>query len=532
MDNQNNNFYLTTAINYTNGSPHCGHAYEIICADILARYHKLYNKQVFFSTGSDEHGMKISETAKLFNMEPIELCNKYVAEFQNLNKMLNINEDAYIRTTDKAHMDIAKIIWDKVVKNGDIYFGEYNGWYDMVDEKFITETEAAKCDYIDVRTGKSLAKRSEPCYMFKLSSYQNAIIDHINNNPDYIKPLERRDEILMRLTTEKLEDLSISRTKKAMDWGIEIDDEHVMYVWFDALINYLSVIGYPDDTNFKFWPANIHLIGKDICWFHTVIWTAMLMSLKLELPTTILAHGFVNDSEGHKMSKSIGNVIDPTELLENYDPDVLRIYLAQATNIGPDLNISEADMISVYDHQLVAKFSNLVNRCLVLITKLNNGQIPAGNITLLFGIETLKNDIYNKLTTFKTKDILSTIYLHLDIVNKYFSDLQPWLMQNSYLCVLRTVLEAIYILGHFLFPFMPKTMEKLFGFIGVNMCNNINDLTWNNLNSDTKLNEFSILFKQIGKTRNKLTAEEKQIEKLKIEQIRIDKKNRKTKKLI
>ena len=524
--NTRSNFYLTTAIAYMNGSPHCGHAYEIICADILARYNKLYNKNVFFTNGADCFGSKISETAQSLNISPMSLCDKYVAEFQNLNKMLNINVDRFIRTTDENHKNVAKLIWSKVVENGDIYFGNYTGWYNTREQKFVTETEATNCNYIDLGSGKPLTKYSEPSYFFKLSSYQDAIINHILNNPNFILPLNCREEILTRLTTEKLEDLSISRTKKVMDWGIEIDDDNVMYVWFDALINYLSVIDYPNGSNLMFWPTNIHFIGKDICWFHAVIWTGMLMSVKLELPRCILAHGFVNDINGHKMSKSVGNVINPIELLEKYDPDIIRIYLAYATNIGSDLNVSELDMITFHDHQLVAKFSNLVNRCLVLITKLNENMIPNDNIIELFSLDNLKLEIHNKLDTFKLKDILHIIFSHLDIVNKYLTESQPWLKKNDYLSVLGTILEAIYILGHFLFPFIPGTINKLFGFLGVNMCDNIDNLTWNNLKSGYKLNDYTILFKQI-KTRIEITEIEKQNNKLRIEQIKIEKKNRK-----
>lgn len=524
MNTPINNFYLTTAIAYTNGPPHFGHAYEIICADILARYHTLFNKNVFFTTGTDEHGTKISDTAKSLNISPIELCDKYVLEFQNLYKMLNINTNKFIRTTGENHKAIAKLVWANAKQ--DIYFGEYTGWYCVREERFFTETEAKNYDYIDQSSGKPLIKRAESSYFFRLSKYQDAIINHILNNPDFILPQSSREEILTRLTTDKLEDLSISRTKLVMDWGIEIDDEHVMYVWFDALINYLSVIDYPNGTNFMFWPANIHLIGKDICWFHTVIWSAMLMSVNLTLPKTILAHGFVNDIKGYKMSKSIGNVIDPIKLLEKYDPDVIRMYLAYTTNIGADLNVSMTDIDIIHDSLLAAKFSNLANRCLVLTTKLNNNVIPEGNCTELFSIDTLKTEIYEKLKLFKIKDILGMLFSHLDIINKYLTDLQPWLQKESYLNVLRTILEGIYIIGTFLSPFIPNTINKLCGFMNINTCDNFDNLTWNNLKPGAKLNDYTMLFKKI-KTRFDITEIEKQNEKIKIEQRKLEKKNKK-----
>jgi methionyl-tRNA synthetase len=275
-----------------------------------------------------------------------------------------------------------------------------------------------------------------------------------------------------------------------------------------------------------FWPANIHLIGKDICWFHAVIWPAMLMSFNLALPKTILAHGFVNDINGHKMSKSIGNVIDPVKLLEKYNPDVIRMYLAYATNIGSDLNVSMIDIDIVHDSLLAAKFSNLLNRCLVLTTKLNNNMIPESDGTELFSIDTLKTEIHENLELFKTKDIISILFTHLDIVNKYLTDLQPWLQKGSYLNVLRTVLEGIYIIGIFLSPFIPETINKLCEFMNSDMCSDINNLTWNNLKTGNNLNEYEMLFKKM-KTRHEITEEEKEIEKQKVELRRLEKKNRK-----
>ena len=494
MDKTNNKFYLTTAINYTNGPPHMGHAYEIICADIIARYQRLYNKNVLFTTGADNYGQKIEETAKLHNVAPIELCDKYVLEFQKLNKMLNISTDKYIRTTDPNHKKVVQLIWQKVFNVGDIYLGEYNGWYNITDEKFVTKIEALKSKYLD-SSGKPLINRSGPSYFFKLSKYADRIIEYITNNPNFIFPLEMRGSILTRLTSTPLEDLSISRSKNVTNWGIEIENsEHVVYVWFDALINYLSVIDYPNHN--KWWVPDLHIIGKDICWFHTVIWIGMLMSLGLDLPKTVLCHGFINDEHGLKMSKSKGNVIDPISILAKYNPDVIRGYLPYLTNIGPDLRISETDLINFNDDYIVFKFGNLVNRCLVLTTKLNDQLIPDGDIVELFPIDVLKSSIYENLLEFKTQNILHIIFVHLDIVNKFISDTRPWEKGDNHLGIIRTILEGIYILSHFLYPFMPTSCELLYGYLNKEM-SNVDNISWNNLISGIQLNDYQILFKLI-----------------------------------
>ena len=305
-------FYITTAINYTNGSPHFGHAYEAIVADCLARYHRFAGNDVFFLTGTDEHGQKIADTAatQVPPVTPLELCDTYVAEFQSLNKQLNISFDNYIRTTSEKHKELAKLIWTKCAEAGDIYLDKYVGWYLKREERFVPETEAKKMNYKDGDT--PLIKTEEPSYFFRLSKYQDQIIKYIQTHPDFIFPNERREEILERLNNKKepLLDLSISRT--SFDWGIDIPekfkgkpenlkdnvDKHVMYVWFDALTNYLSGVDYPCGSVAKYWPANIHLIGKDIVWFHAVIWPCMLFSAGIQLPHRIICHGFINGPDG------------------------------------------------------------------------------------------------------------------------------------------------------------------------------------------------------------------------------------------
>jgi nucleoside diphosphate kinase len=308
-------FYISTAINYANGPPHMGHAYEAVAADCIARYHRAYGREVFFLTGSDEHGQKIADTAAGQGLKPIELADKHVAQFQDLDHSLGVKFDGYVRTTSDNHKKIARALWSKCEKNGGVYLGNYVGWYNVREETFVTETDAQANDFKDPVSGKPLKKMEEPSYFFRLSEYQQKLIDHIKSNPKFIMPGERRNEVLQRLAVPLI-DLSVSRT--TFDWGIAVPGDtpgHVMYVWFDALSNYISGIGYDPSAKdpakatptAKFWPADIHLIGKDIIWFHCVIWPALLMCSGEPLPKTILAHGFVHGADGKKMSKSIGN---------------------------------------------------------------------------------------------------------------------------------------------------------------------------------------------------------------------------------
>jgi methionyl-tRNA synthetase len=288
---------------YTNGRPHIGHAYEVIATDVLARYHRVSGKDVFFLTGTDEHGQKVAESAEKENLKPIEMCDNIVKIFQELNSNYNISNDDFIRTTQSRHHETCLWLWNRALEKGDIFLGNYNGWYNTREEKFVTETEALACNYIDTVSGKPLTKTSEPSYFFKMSNYQEKLIQYIKNNENFILPSERKIEILTRLE-EPLLDLSISRT--TFDWGIPCPsqgekEKHVMYVWFDALTNYLSGVGYnlnEKSDRLKYWPPDVQVVGKDINWFHTVIWPCMLFSADIPLPKTVFSHGFILDQFG------------------------------------------------------------------------------------------------------------------------------------------------------------------------------------------------------------------------------------------
>jgi methionyl-tRNA synthetase len=327
-------FYLTTAINYTNGPAHMGHAYEAVTSDVIVRCHRLLGERpVYFCTGADEHGQKIANTAAEQGLEPLEICNKYVTGFQVLNQRLLVANDEYVRTTSERHKRNARQLWQKCADAGDVYLDTYSGWYNIREETFVTDSEAALSDYKDPTSGAPLKQVQEESYFFRMSKYKDRLIQHIESHPHFIRPEQHRNLILQRLRSDDLRDLSISRT--TFTWGISVpegfDPKHVMYVWVDALSNYLTGVDAlqteSTDSSLKhFWPANVHIIGKDILWFHTVIWPCLLMSAELPLPESVFAHGFVNDKEGKKMSKSLGNVVDPHDMLDIYHVDTFRWY--------------------------------------------------------------------------------------------------------------------------------------------------------------------------------------------------------------
>ena len=491
-----NKFYLTTAINYTNGFPHIGHAYEIIIADIIARSHRLFNFKVYFLTGSDEHGQKIETTARNNNLQPIELCNNIVNEFMSLNEKLNISNTYYIRTSSNEHEIFCIDFWNKVFEKGDIYKSIYSGYYSVREERYVSENEAASNNYMDPVTNINLIKMTEESYFFKLSRYQSAIIEYINNNSDFIFPLERRNEILKRLC-EPLHDISISR--QSVGWGIQVpgDIDHVIYVWFDALLNYLSGLC----GQYEFLPIDCHLIGKDILWFHAIIWIGMLMSAGYQLPLRILAHGFVNDDVGIKMSKSLGNVINPVELIDSFGADSLRYYCIKTCKIGDDLNYCETNLKSLNDSDLADNYGNLINRTLSLINIKMSGVVRDCDVTGLFDINNLRNILYDMISKYDYCGYVDVVMDNLRLVNKYLTEQKPWIIDDAVVIeeIMKVVIEAIYVLNHFIYPIIPSSATKVFSYIGcmINIC----DLSWNNLKNITVAADSHILFKRYRKNR-------------------------------
>lgn len=518
-------FYITTAINYTNGSPHFGHAYEAVVADCLARYHRICGENVFFLTGTDEHGQKIADTAanQKPKLTPLELCDKYVAEFQSLNDGLNISNDFYIRTTMDKHEACAKNIWIRCAENDDIYMGRYEGWYSKREERFVTEFEAQSMNLMDGTT--PLIKTSESSYFFKLSKYHDRIVQHITNNPDFIFPSEKRNEILERLK-EPLTDLSISRT--SFDWGIPIpenfkgnqsEEKHVMYVWFDALTNYLSGVDYPDGSLAHFWPSDIHLIGKDIAWFHAVIWPCMLFSASIPLPKRIVCHGFVNGPDGRKMSKTWGNIVDPVQLLTQYTSDTVRYFMLREGIFGADFSFGESKLQERYNADLANNLGNIVQRSLSLADRYCCGIVPDNQALQIFDINNFSQKIQKNYDDLNLQGMINQILDILVFINKWLTDSAPWNLKNEedipkQRSIVKTLLEAIYVICHFVWPIMPDVTETIFIRLN-NFPVSIPELIlnqWKSLKVGVPVILDKPLFPRIGDTR--IEKKQKQQEKL------------------
>ncbi|MEM3091238.1 MAG: class I tRNA ligase family protein [Candidatus Pacearchaeota archaeon] len=438
-------FYVTTAIDYVNAEPHIGHAYQKIIADVIARWHKLKGEKVFFLTGTDEHGQKIAQSAKEAGMSPVDFVNKISKKFLDSWDKLNIKYDRFIRTTDKDHENFVQE-FIKEIKN-DIYKGFYEGLYCVGCERFYTEKDLNNGQCI-FHPGKELKRVREETYYFKLSKYKKDLLKIYKENPNFILPPERRNEIINRVK-EGLQDLSITRTN--FSWGIPfpLDKKHVVYVWFDALLNYLSGAG----KNQEFWPANVHLLGKDNGWFHAVIWPAMLLSAKKELPKTVFIHGFLTFN-GQKISKSLGNVVSPDYLVEKYGADSIRYYILRNFVFGEDGDFSEKILIERHNNELADKLGNLVNRVAVLVEK--------------YGTEKTENKLIKNLD-FKKIDrlfenyqfdkVLNEIFSFIDRCNEYVQNKRLWETKDKK--ALFELVECIKEIAKLLSPFIPESSEKI-----------------------------------------------------------------------
>ena len=492
-------FYVTTPIYYVNDKPHIGHAYTTILADVLSRYYRFMGRNVFFLTGLDEHGQKVQQAAESKGVTPIEHCNKMAPRFVNLWRKLHIQYDDFIRTTEKRHSTIVQSLLQKVYDKGDIYEDSYEGLYSVSEERFITQKEADSGDFRDVRELK------EKNYFFKMSKYQSRLIKHINDNPTFIQPEHRRNEVLGFLRSP-LEDLCISRPKARLNWGIEIpfDKKYVTYVWFDALINYVSAIGYQSDEKKynTFWPVNFHLIGKDILTTHSVYWPTMLMSAELPLPKGIFAHGWWL-SDQTKMSKSLGNVVDPIDLIDSYGVDPIRFYLMKEMVLGQDANFSMDSFIKCYNSDLANDFGNLLSRVTNLINKFYDGALEPifddsidGQDVKYAALDSMELS-KNFMNDMKINEAINSIFNFVRKVNKYLEITAPWKLVKTDIKkagkVLYTAAESIRIISLLLSPVMPNRTESVMNALGT-----INrDLEWGKLVFEKKIQKQDPLFPRI-----------------------------------
>ena len=463
-------YYITTAIDYPNAKPHIGHAYEKIVGDFLARWHKLNGDDVFFLTGTDEHGQKIEKTAKEAGKTPKQFVDEMSGHFKQLCEKLNICNNSFIRTTDKKHVKTCTEIWTKVFDKGLIYKGTYSGLYCTGCEAFYTEKDVP--DGLCPTHQKPVENLSEESYFFKLGEFQQKIIQHIEQYPDFIQPDARRNEISNRLK-EPLKDLSVSRT--TFKWGIPVpqDKKHVIYVWFDALLNYLSGIAYPTTKYQKYWPAKCHLIGKDIIWFHTVIWPAILFAADIQLPKTVYCHGFLTVN-GQKMSKSLGNVIDPIYIIDAYGADPLRYALLREVPAGEDGDFSEKTLIDRNNSDLADTLGNLLQRASVLIQKNFHNHIPiCGPLTdkekeLEAAIPDIQK-LNELVANYKWHHVVEQIWNYVGRCNKYVNDTEPWKQTNNperLGTILYTLAEHLRIISILVWPIIPASAEKIAEQIG------------------------------------------------------------------
>lgn len=520
---RNNTFYITTPIYYVNDVPHIGHAYTTVAADVLARYWRLRGREVFFLTGLDEHGQKVQQAAAKAGIDPQAHCDKLAPQFENLWKKLNISNNAFIRTTDRQHTSVVQRYLQRLYDTNLIYKDSYTGWYCTFDERFWTEKDVENGACPDCK--RPVEKLSEHNYFFKMGQHQNRLIEYIKTHPDFIRPESRRNEVLGFLQTQKLGDLSISRPKSRLSWGIELpfDKNYVTYVWFDALVNYVSALEYLPRENpvgERFWPANVHLVGKDILTTHAVYWSTMLMALNLPLPETIFAHGWWT-VDGEKMSKSRGNVVDPNKMVDQFGVDAFRYFLLREVPFGQDGDFSEQGMARRINSDLANGIGNLLSRTLTMIDRNCDGlvpNVPQGYLDLesqkysrlVFAknqLRSLGNSLDNFFGSFEFNDLLLQITSRVTDVDIFIDEHEPWKLvkdpnkRSELNVVLYTAAECLRILSLYIFPFMPSTARGIAEQLGLDTNFDApllkQEIVWGQLQGGTKIRKGNALFPRI-----------------------------------
>jgi methionyl-tRNA synthetase len=469
-------YYITTPIYYPNSTPHIGSVYTTVCCDVFARFKRLDGYDVKFLTGTDEHGQKVEQAAKDRNLSPQEFVDQISENFRKLLPTYALSCDDFIRTTEPRHIKGAQTFWETLVEKGAIYLGHYAGWYSVRDEAFYTESELVNGQ---APTGAPVEWVEESSYFFRLSEWQDKLLKFYEEHPDFIAPDSRRNEVIS-FVKSGLKDISVSRT--TFKWGIPVpnDPTHIMYVWIDALTNYITGLGYPDKTaaDFKeFWPADIHVVGKDILRFHAIFWPAFLMAAELPLPKKVFAHGWWTVA-GHKMSKSLGNVVDPYELAHKYGPDLVRYFLIRGVSFGSDGDFSEEALIQRANTQLSNELGNLAQRTLSMIYKNCGGRIPTllqdfseDDQNLLTHAQSLLENARESLDKQELHKYADTLWNLVWATNKYIDEQAPWTLKKTDFhrmeVVLYTVVEAVRYLGILLQPIIPHTAEKLLDALSV-----------------------------------------------------------------
>ena len=507
------NYYITTPIYYPSAKPHMGHAYSSIVADFFARFKKIDGFNVHFLTGTDEHGLKIQRAAEKKNIDPLKFCDEISKTFKNLTEVLNLSNTDFIRTTEKRHKETVQYLWKELEKNDHIYLSKYSGWYSVSDEAFYNDDEIIEKNdvKISISSGSPVEWIEEESYFFRLSKCQSKLLEYFNDNPEFISPKSRRNEVIS-FVKSGLKDLSISR--KGFSWGIKVpnNSEHVIYVWLDALTNYISALNYPNtkDKLYKdFWPATVHLIGKDILRFHAIYWPAFLMAAKIPLPKKIFGHGWILSGE-EKMSKSKGNILDPLDIINTYGLDPLRYYLIKEVSFGNDGNISVDRLEDCINSDLANNYGNLCQRVTSFAEKNCNSLVPK-NIKFNEEDKKILNNFTNNLDNLRKEIDKQNINYYVDFIlnslfeaNKYFNDQEPWKKKNNpdrLNSIVYTSLEIIRKITFMLYPIIPNTTEKVLKIFNLN----VNDIDLSSitnhdyLKEGKKINKIEILFNKIEK---------------------------------